>query len=449
MTFSLDDLKHYEDLAVRNTRIGPEHYTKFNVKRGLRNADGTGVLVGLTEIGDVHGYIMDENERVPVEGRLRYRGYDVNDLVKGYAEEKRFGYEEVVWLLLFGQLPSPTELATFQKVLGEKRFLPKNFTEDMILNTPSDNIMNKIARSVLASYSFDDEAESNAIGNVIRQSVELIARFPTFAAHAYQAKRHYYDRKSLYIHSPDPEKGTAENILRLIRVNKEYTPLEAEILDLALILHAEHGGGNNSAFTIHVVSSALTDTYSAVAAAIGSLKGSRHGGANIKVSQMIQDIKAHVPEWSNEKATRDYLYKILKKEAFDKSGLIYGLGHAVYTVTDPRAVLLKKKAQELASEKGMAEEFEFYESVERIGSDVFREYKNLDKPIAANVDFYSGFVYEMLNIPTDLFTPLFAVARMPGWCAHRIEELVKGGKIMRPAFKSVARPRVYKPLNNR
>ena len=442
-------MNKYVDIAIKNNQISPEHYKRFNVKRGLRNEDGSGVLVGLTEIGDVHGYIMDESEKVPVEGRLRYRGIDVRDLVEGFQSEGRSGFEEVAYLLLLGQLPSRHEYDYFLKLLGEYRALPKNFTEDMILNTPSYNIMNKLARSVLASYSFDKEAEDNSIENVLKQSLSLIARFPTIVAHAYQAKKHYFDGESLYIHKPDPSLTTAQNFLSMIRSDNQYSQLEAELLDLSLVLHAEHGGGNNSAFTVHVVSSANTDTYSAMAAGIGSLKGDRHGGANIKVHNMFENIKENIKDWTNDIEIKTYLTKMLNKEVYDKSGLIYGLGHAVYTVSDPRAVLLKKKAEMLAKEKGMLEEFRLYESIERLGVEAFHEYRNTDVPMSANVDFYSGFVYRMLNIPTDLYTPIFAISRIAGWSAHRVEELVKGGKIMRPAFKNVSSRKNYVPIDQR
>ena len=442
-------MNRFVDIAIKNNQISPEHYKKYNVKRGLRNEDGSGVLVGLTEIGDVHGYIMDESEKVPVEGKLRYRGIEIQDIVEGFQADKRFGFEEVVYLLMFGQLPNSDEFDFFTKTLTKMRALPKNFTEDMILNTPSNNIMNKLARSVLAYYSFDDNAEDGSIGNVLKQSMELIAKFPTIVAHAYQAKRHYFHHESLFIHVPDPELCTAQNFLMMVRPDNQYTQLEAEMLDLCLVLHAEHGGGNNSAFTIHVVTSALTDTYSAISAGIGSLKGDRHGGANIKVHNMFENIKENVKDWSNETEIKEYLIKILKKEAFDNSGLIYGLGHAVYTMSDPRALLLKKKAEELAREKGMLSEYKLYENVERLGIEAFREYRNVDTAMSANVDFYSGFVYRMLNIPTDLYTPIFAIARIAGWSAHRIEELVKGGKIMRPAFKNVAVKKPYLPISQR
>jgi len=444
------NMNKYAELVVRNNQIDPANFTKYEVKRGLRNNDGTGVLVGLTQIGDVHGYIVDEKERVPVEGRLRYRGIELKELVGGFQKEKRFGFEETIYLLLFGQLPNEKELSEFNRILGEKRLLPGGFTEDMILTAPSSNIMNKLARSVLASYSYDENAEDNTVENVLRQSIELIARFPVFIAYGYQAKQHYYEKKTLYIHSPDPELSTAENILRLIRPDGSYTDLEAELLDLALVCHAEHGGGNNSAFSIHVVSSSDTDTYSAVAAAVGSLKGLKHGGAAIKVREMIDNFKQSLGDWEDEEEVASYIEQILRKEAFDRKGLIYGMGHAVYTLSDPRAVLLKGKARDLAKEKGYEQEFKLYDLIERLTPAIFKRVKNSNKVISANVDFYSGFVYHMLDIPMDLFTPIFAAARIPGWAAHRIEEIINGGRILRPAYKHIRREAMtYIPIRDR
>jgi citrate synthase len=440
--------KTYQAAEDRN-KIEAGDYLKYNVKRGLRNSDGTGVLVGLTTIGNVHGYIIDEGESVPVEGRLIYRGIDVNDIVNGFQAEKRFWFEETTFLLLFGKLPTASELAEFQKVLDESRDLPGGFTENMILKAPSRDIMNKLARSVLVLYSYDDNPDDLSIKNNLRQGLELIARFPTLTAYAFQAKSHYHDGKSLYIHKVKQGLGTAENLLHLIRADSSYSALEAEVLDLALVLHAEHGGGNNSAFTLHVVTSSGTDIYSAVAAGVGSLKGPKHGGANIKVVEMMDDIKANVKEWSDEEEVKNYLRKLVRKEAYDRSGLIYGLGHAVYTLSDPRAVLLKQKAEELCKEKGAEEEFRLYANIEKLGPEVFNEEKNSKKIISANVDFYSGFVYSMLGIPRELYTPLFAIARISGWVAHRIEELVSGGRIMRPAYKNIITKQEYIPLNKR
>jgi len=444
-----DFLDRHAPFAEAQNVINPELHKKYNTKRGLRNEDGTGVLIGLTEIGDVHGYIIEEQEKIPVPGRLFYRGINVNDIVAGFQKDGRFGFEEVTYLLLFGKLPTSDELAEFRDVLGQNRDLPSGFTEDMVLSAPSSDIMNKLARSVLASYSYDTNPEDLSIRNVLRQSVELIARFPTMVAYGYQAKSHYYNNESLFIHAPRPELSTAENLLQMIRNDNQYTRLEAETLDLALVLHAEHGGGNNSAFSIHVVSSAATDTYSAVSAAVGSLKGAKHGGANQRVMSMMEHIKKNVSNWSDEGEVADYLRKILKKETYDRSGLIYGMGHAVYTLSDPRAVLLKQKAAELAADKEYIEEFALYEMIERLAPAVFKEVKGSDKPIAPNVDFFSGFVYKMLHIPPELYTPIFAVSRVSGWCAHRIEEIVSGGRIIRPAYKNVLGRHPYTPIEER
>ncbi|MFO7612940.1 MAG: citrate/2-methylcitrate synthase [Clostridia bacterium] len=436
-------------LAEKNNKILPSLYGKYEVKRGFRNSNGTGVLVGLTEIGDVHGYIMDEGERIPVEGKLRYRGIDVGEMSTGFLAEGRFGFEECVYLLLFGELPTQHDLEKFNSLLGLSRDLPENFLEDMILKAPSNDIMNKLARSVLALYSYDDNPDDTSIVNIVRQSIELIARVPALISYGYQAKSYHYLNQSLVIHTPYPELSTAENLLKMSRDSAEYTAMEAEILDLLLVLHAEHGGGNNSAFTAHVVSSSGTDIYSAIAAAVGSLKGPRHGGANIKVSGMMREIKSNVADWSNESEVRDYLIRILRKEAFDRSGLIYGMGHAVYTKSDPRCEILKEKARELARETGRIEEFELYSSIESLSPLVFQEIKDNGKDMAANVDFYSGFVYEMLGIPKDLFTPLFAASRIAGWCAHIIEEIQNGGRIIRPAYKNVSSRAIYTPITER
>jgi citrate synthase len=433
----------------QNNAIEAELYPKYNVKRGLRNADGTGVLVGLTRVGDVHGYIIDEGERVAVDGKLYYRGIDVEDLVKAAAQEKRFGFEETAYLLMFGELPKRDELAAFDAQLGALRKLPHNFAEDTIMKVPSPDIMNKLARSVLTCYAYDPTPEDLSPANVLRQCLELIARFPTMAAYAYVAKKHYYDHKSLFLHTPDPGLSTAETILSLIRPDQNYTKLEAEILDLALILHAEHGGGNNSTFAVHLVSSADTDTYSAIAAGVGSLKGYKHGGANIKVIGMMDEVKAGVKRWNDQGEIADYLVKILKGQVYDKSGLIYGQGHAVYTISDPRATLLRDKAAELAAAKGLTEEFQLYHNIEQLVPSVFKQVKGSDKSICTNVDFYSGFVYRMLGIPDELFTPIFAVSRVAGWCAHRMEEVISGGRIIRPAYKCVQPREAYTPMADR
>ncbi|MFU0825017.1 citrate/2-methylcitrate synthase [Clostridium sp.] len=445
--FTDNMINELSKIAEKNNVINPEFYKRYDVKRGLRNENGTGVLVGLTRIGNVHGYMVKDGERLPDEGKLTYRGIDLETMVEGFQSENRFGYEETCYLLLFGELPNKSSLEKFGEVLGNYRYLPDGFTEDMILKFPSNNIMNKLQRSILAAYSFDDNPDDTSIRNIVRQSIELIARVPTMVAHGYQAKAHYYDKQSLFIHSPRPDLGTAENILYMIRPDNHYTKTEAETLDLALVIHAEHGGGNNSAFATHVVSSTGTDTYSAIAAAVGSLKGPKHGGANIKVMEMMDDIKRNVKDWGNHNEIRNYLMKILNKEAFDGAGLIYGIGHAIYTLSDPRAKLLKKKALKLAEEKGRIEEFNFYRNIEDISIKIFKELKGID--ISANVDFYSGFVYDMLNIPCELYTPIFAISRIAGWCAHRIEQVASEPRIIRPAYRNVKDKETYIPIDKR
>ncbi len=430
-------------------QIEPNLYTDFNVKRGLRNKDGSGVLVGLTRIGGVTGYIKEEEEIIPVEGKLRYRGIEIKDIVKAIAEEKRNGFEEIAFLLLFGKLPNRKELDSFNAMLDEKLELPAGFKENMILKAPSKNIMNKLARSVLALYSYDDNPDSIDPENVVRQSIELIARFPSMIAYGYQAKSHYFDKKSLYLHNPEQGLGMAENFLRLIRPNKKYTELEARTLDIALILHAEHGGGNNSAFTTHVVTSTDTDTYSAISAAIGSLKGPKHGGANNKVMDMMDSIKRNVKNWEDEKEVGDFIVKILKKQACDRTGLVYGIGHAVYTLSDPRAIILKDYAYELAKSTESEKEFVLYDIVERLTPGLFNEIKESNKVVAANVDFYAGFVYSMLCIPPELYTPIFAMARIAGWSAHRLDEIIGGGRIIRPAYKNFGDKSEYIKMKDR
>ncbi len=438
----------YADIAQRSNTIDRERYQRFDVKRGLRNADGTGVLVGLTKIGNVHGYVVDEHEKRPDEGRLSYRGYDVADLINGVRGEGRFGFEEVCYLLLFGELPTVEQEAEFKQVLGENRGLPDTFAEDMILKIPSEDIMNKLSRSILVSYSFDSNPDDISIPNLLRQSIRMLARVPTMAAYGYQALAHYYEGKSLFIHKPLPELSTAENLLRMMRPDASYTPLEAEILDMALILHAEHGGGNNSTFTVHVVSSTDTDIYSVIAAAIGSLKGPKHGGANIRVREMVSDLKQSV-DWHDRDAVRGYIEDLVDKRAFDKRGLVYGMGHAIYTLSDPRAVLLKEKARELAASTDRMDEFELYDMIETLTPVALAERRGRTAPICANVDLYSGMVYDMLGIPPCLYTPIFAISRLAGWCAHMIEEHVSGGKIIRPANKHVLPARSYEPLADR
>ena len=435
-------------VAGKKAKIEPELYERYNVKRGLRNNDGTGVLVGLTEVGEVMSYLMDDGDRMPIDGRLYYQGYEVTDLVNGFYK-KRFGYEEIAFLLITGDLPTEDELKEFRELLSSKRPLPAGFTEDMILKAPSPDVMNKLARSVLASYSYDSNPDSLEVSNVMRQCVELIARFPVLIAYGYMARLHYVEHKSLFLHDPVPEYSTAQNILHLIRPDGKFTELEARVLDLALVLHAEHGGGNNSSFVTHAVSSTGTDTYSAIAAAVGSLKGPQHGGASNKAYAMMCDLREKVEDWSDETQVREYLAKIICKEAFDKSGLIYGIGHAVYTLSDPRTRLLKMYAEELAKETGKDDIFNLYTMVERVAPEVFHEVKKSDKIMCANVDYYAGFVYSMLGIPPELFTPIFACARIAGWSAHRIEEVVTGGRIMRPAYKCVSKRRKYIPFDER
>lgn len=451
-------LRNYDDLirsmaetAVVSDSFDPDLYAKYNVKRGLRNNDGTGVLVGLTSIGDVRAYIIEENEKVPIDGKLLYRGVSIDKLAEGFERDGRFGFEETAYLLITGKLPTESQLKDFRAMLDDMRKLPDGFAEDMIMKAPSNNIMNKLARCTLASYSYDSNPDELSYENVLRQCIRLIAQMPTMTAYAYQARNHYYYDKSLYIHNPQKGLSTSENLLQMIRPDSKYTKLEAEILDLALVIHAEHGGGNNSSFTVHVVTSTGTDTYSAVAAAIGALKGPKHGGANLEVMDMMEDIKAHVCSMEDKGAIKDYLVKILNKEAYDRTGLIYGIGHAVYTKSDPRAVLLKRKAAELASALGgkWEKEFEFYKTVEELSLQAFDEFKNSSKVMCANVDFYSGLVYTMLNIPKELFTPIFAISRIAGWSAHRLEELAVSNRIIRPAYKNVGSKQSYIDMSDR
>jgi Citrate synthase len=435
--------------AEKSSFIKPELFNKFKVKRGLRDPDGTGVLVGLTEIGEVHAFILDENEIVPVPGRLLYRGIDIRDIVEGFSKEDRFGFEETCYLLLFGELPDRNSLAEFEKLLSLHEQLPEDFARDMILKAPSKDIMNALSRNVLGLYSFDNNADDNSIKNVLKQCIRLIACFPSLAVYAYQAFSHYHDNNSLYLHIPRPELSTAENILHMLRPDSKYTKLEATLLDVALVLHAEHGGGNNSSFVTHVVTSTGTDTYSVIAAALGSLKGPRHGGANIKVVQMFEEMKQTLKDWNDNEEIENYLTKILNKQAFDHSGLIYGIGHAVYSISDPRAVIFKHYVAKLAKEKGLEEEFNLYSKVEELAPPVMEKNGKMVKAVSANVDFYSGFVYRMLGIPDEMFTPIFAIARIAGWSAHRIEEIVNSGKVIRPSYKSVAKRRNYIALNER
>ncbi len=440
----------YDTAAKQYQPFSKELFKAYGVKRGLRNEDETGVMAGLTSVGQVKGYYMDDGEKKPAEGHLKYRGYDIKDIVENCEKEKRFGYEEVVFLLLFGELPSQSALERFKEVMGEMRVLPKGFADDMILKAPSPNIMNKMARSVLAMYSYDENPDETTVENIIRQSMELIARLPVMAAVGYQAKRHYRDGESMYLHVPQKELSTAENLLYMLRPDNKYTQEEAEMLDALLMIQAEHGGGNNSAFTTRVVSSSGTDTYSAIAAAIGSLKGPKHGGANAKVMGMMENIKSNVSDWTDENEVGAYIEKILRKEAYDGAGLVYGMGHAVYTYSDPRCLLLKERAERLASHNPeWKKEFDLYALVEKLTPDCFLRVKNNKKVMCANVDMYSGLVYKMLNIPPELYTPVFAIARIAGWCAHRLEETIGCSRIIRPAYKSIVAEKRYVPLEER
>jgi len=436
-------------LCISSGQIDPDLYTKFDVKRGLRDINGKGVLAGLTDIAEVKAYTIEDHELVPCEGKLYYRGIDVENIVNGFIDDDRFGFEEVTYLLLFGKLPTKRELIDFTTLLANYRTLPTSFVRDIIMKAPSQDMMNTLARSVLTLYSYDDYADDNSVPNVLRQCLQLISLFPLLSVYGYQAYRHYHNGDSLFIHAPQAELSTAENILYTLRPDSKYTPFEAKILDIALVLHAEHGGGNNSTFTTHVVTSTGTDTYSAIAASLGSLKGPRHGGANIKVIRMIEDMKVNVKDWSDEEEISRYLAALLNKEAFDKAGLIYGMGHAVYSLSDPRANIFKGYVERLAKEKGREDEFVLYSLVEKLAPEVIAKERQMYKGVSANVDFYSGFVYSMLDLPLELYTPIFAIARISGWSAHRLEELINNGKIIRPAYKSIAGHRLYQPLNER
>ncbi len=432
-----------------NSNIDPQLYTVHSVKRGLRDLDGKGVLTGLTEISTINSTKISDGKEVPCDGELYYRGINVNDLVSGFYGEDRFGFEETVYLLLFGKLPNREELADFEKLLCGYRTLPTNFVRDVIMKAPNRDIMNSLARSVLTLYSYDKNTNDISIPNVLRQCLQLIANFPLLSVYAYHAYNHYERLKGFYIHRPRPDMSTAENILRMIRPDKTFTHLEARILDMALVLHAEHGGGNNSTFTTHVVTSSGTDTYSSVAASLCSLKGPKHGGANIKVKYMFDDLKKNVSDWKDEEEIKSYLKKLLNKEAFDKSGLIYGMGHAVYSVSDPRAEIFKSFVGKLSEEKGRYDEYLLYAKVAELATDVIAEKRKIYKGVSPNVDFYSGFAYSMLELPDELYTPMFATARIAGWSAHRIEELINANKIIRPAYKSVSEKTEYVPLGER
>ena len=433
----------------KNGRIDPGLYEKYDVKRGLRDLNGKGVLAGLTEISEIVSTKKVDGKELPCEGKLYYRGIDVEELIRGCVKDRRFGFEETTYLLLFGELPTPEQLANFTKMLGGYRSLPTSFVRDIIMKAPSRDMMNTLARSVLTLYSYDDFASDISIPNVLRQCLQLIALFPMLSVYGYQAYRHYHDGQSLYIHPPVESLSTAENILHILRPDCKYTELEARVLDIALILHAEHGGGNNSTFTTHVVSSSGTDTYSAIAAALGSLKGPKHGGANIKVVQMFDDLKEVVKDWKDEEELSAYLRRLLHKEAFDKAGLIYGMGHAVYSLSDPRAKVMEAFVKSLSEEKNRMEEYELYSTVARLAPQIISQERKIYKGVSPNVDFFSGFIYSMLDLPLELYTPIFAIARISGWSAHRIEELTNAGKIIRPAYKSVQDPRPYIAFDKR
>lgn len=432
-----------------NSIIDTELYKKYDVKRGLRDLDGKGVLTGLTDISAIIQNKEVDGKVVPCDGELYYRGYNINDIVKGIIDDNRFGFEEVVYLLLFGEMPDQKELQNFKNLLVQYRTLPQNFVRDVILKAPSEDMMNSIARSVLTLFCYDTNPNDTSINNVLRQCIQLISVFPLLSVYGYHAYNHYLRDKSLYIHRADPSMSTAEVILSLLRPDRKYTPLEAKVLDMALILHMEHGGGNNSTFTTHVVTSSGTDTYSAMAAALASLKGPKHGGANVKVFYMFEDLKKHISDWTDDEAITGYLEQLLDKQAFDRNGLIYGMGHAVYTISDPRQIILKRSVKKLADAEGYNAEFDLYERVERLAPEVIGRKRKIYKGVAANVDFYSGLLYSMLNIPCELYTPLFATARIAGWSAHRLEELVNTGKIIRPAYMSISKLKEYVPLEDR
>ncbi|MDD7419974.1 MAG: citrate/2-methylcitrate synthase [Ruminococcus sp.] len=443
------EIEKLTDICRDNTSLDLSLYAKYDVKRGLRDINGKGVLAGLTQVSNVQATKMVDGKEVPCAGKLSYRGYDIKDLTKGFIQDDRYGFEEVAYLLLFGKLPDKQQLMDFTELLANQRSLPTNFVRDVIMKAPSKDIMNGLSRSVLTLYSYDHNPDDTSLPNVLRQCLNLISVFPLLSVYGYQAYNHYVKGKSLYIHNPKKDLTTAENILRMLRPDKKYTHLEAKILDIALILHMEHGGGNNSTFTTHVVSSSGTDTYSAIAAALGSLKGPKHGGANIKVVSMFNDMKKEVKDWTDEDEVRVYLRKLLHKEAFDRKGLIYGMGHAIYSVSDPRAEVFKAYVETLAREKGRMKDYALYSMVERLAPEVIAEERRIYKGVSANVDFYSGFVYSMLDLPLELYTPMFAVARIVGWSAHRMEELINADKIIRPAYKNVLAPSVYVPLAER
>lgn len=442
------EIQHFSELCLKNNAIDRDLYTQYNVKRGLRDVNGKGVLAGLTNISDVCAKKIVDGKEVPCEGNLYYRGYNIKDLVRGFLKEGNFGFEEIAYLLLFGELPSVKELEMFHDTLVERRTLPPNFVRDVIMKAPSRDRMNSLSRSILNLYSYDAKADDTSIPNVLRQCLNLISQFPMLMVYGYHAYN-YRRGDDLFIYAPDPELSTAENILMMLRADRKYTKLEAKVLDMSLVLHMDHGGGNNSTFTTHVVTSSGTDTYSTIAAAMASLKGPKHGGANIKVTEMFDDMKEQVSDWKDEDEVRQYLYDLLDKKAFDQKGLIYGMGHAIYSVSDPRADIFRAFVGQLAKEKGREDEYALYETVERLAPEVIRERRKIYKGVNANVDFYSGLVYSMLNLPKSLYTPIFAAARIVGWSAHRLEELENADKIIRPAYKPLAEHREYVPVHER
>lgn len=438
------------ELCAENSNIDPSLYSKYDVKRGLRDVNGKGVLTGLTEISDVNAFIeREDGTRIPIDGQLYYRGYNVESIVDGFIKDDRFGFEEVTYLLLFGQLPNKQQLDEFKTLLAYYRSVPMSFVRDIIMKSPSKDIMNSMARSVLTLYSYDSNPDDTSLPNVLRQCIQLISLFPILSVYSFQAYGYFHENKSLFIHNPQPELSTAENILYMLRPDSKYTKLEAKLLDMALVLHAEHGGGNNSTFTTHVVTSSGTDTYSAIAAALGSLKGPKHGGANLKVARMFDDIMAHVKDFYDDEEIGNYIDKILRKEAFDRSGLVYGIGHAIYSVSDPRARVFKRFVENLSEEKGRQDEFHLYSTVSKLAAEKIAQQRRVYKGVSENVDFYSGFVYKMLDLPYELFTPLFAIARISGWSAHRIEELINSSKIIRPAYMNVQEQREYHDMDKR
>lgn len=444
-----ESLRMLTEMCKESYAIPKKAFDNASVKRGLRNQDGSGVIAGVTNISMVHGYVLYEGEKMPDEGKLLYRGYDVSGLIKGYTADGRYGYEECAFLLLFGFLPTTEQLDAFKSLVNECSFLPQNFTEDVIMRAPSNNIMNKMQSSVLSLYTYDSNPEDMSLDNQLRQSIQLIARLPIIAANAYSVKKHIFDQDSLLLHRPKEGLATAQNFMRILGQDVSFDEDEARLLDVCLVLHAEHGGGNNSTFTCRTVTSSNTDIYSATSAAIGSLKGPKHGGANIKVEEMFSEIKQNVKDWGDDDEVRAYLEKILSKEAGDGSGLIYGMGHAIYTKSDPRAVILKQHAQKLAQKKGYKEEFDLLQKIEELTPGAFAKITGNGKVMCANVDMYSGLIYRMLDIPPELYTPLFASARIAGWCAHRIEEMLTGGRIMRPAYKTIHTVKEYTPISER